>query len=165
MGKHAFMPCCLFVVYLTPDVCSIMCTRGVTVQRAGLHCSTRVGCCSGTPIAAMALLAECCLSMSYCSLQASSKSLLASGSSHAHKADLHTCHQHTCHHYTCFVCLTGSSLGGWLALHLALRHPQEVAGLLLLAPALDFTERLWGGLSPQQQAAAQQEGRIRIDSK
>ena len=44
----------------------------------------------------------------------------------------------------------GSSLGGWLALLLARRRPARCAGLLLLAPAADFTERLL----PQQLGAA-----------
>jgi pimeloyl-ACP methyl ester carboxylesterase len=44
----------------------------------------------------------------------------------------------------------GSSLGGWLALLLARRRPERCAGLLLLAPAADFTERLL----PQQLGAA-----------
>lgn len=59
----------------------------------------------------------------------------------------------------------GSSLGGWLALKLAEDHPERVAGLLLIAPALDFTERIWSSLSPVQQAAAQKDGRIRLESK
>ncbi|MBN7795980.1 alpha/beta hydrolase [Parahaliea mediterranea] len=39
--------------------------------------------------------------------------------------------------------LVGSSMGGWLALLAALARPQRVAGLLLIAPAPDFTERLY----------------------
>lgn len=62
-------------------------------------------------------------------------------------------------------CFAGSSLGGWLALQLAIDHPAEVAGLLLIAPALDFTQRMWQGLTPQQQEVAQTEGRIRVASK
>jgi pimeloyl-ACP methyl ester carboxylesterase len=36
----------------------------------------------------------------------------------------------------------GSSMGGWIALHLALRRPDRVRGLLGIAAAPDFTE--WG---------------------
>jgi len=65
----------------------------------------------------------------------------------------------------CHRLAAGSSLGGWLALQLALTHPHAVAGLVLIAPALDFTERIWESLSPQQQAQAQQDGRVPIESK
>jgi pimeloyl-ACP methyl ester carboxylesterase len=59
----------------------------------------------------------------------------------------------------------GSSLGGWLALHLALAQLDKVAGLVLIAPALDFTEGMWAVLNPQQQADALRERRIPIASK
>jgi pimeloyl-ACP methyl ester carboxylesterase len=38
--------------------------------------------------------------------------------------------------------LAGSSMGGWLALHAAMRRPQRVKGLLGIAAAPDFTD--WG---------------------
>ena len=40
------------------------------------------------------------------------------------------------------VVLIGSSMGGWIALHLALRRPERVAALVGIAAAPDFTE--WG---------------------
>ena len=42
----------------------------------------------------------------------------------------------------------GSSMGGWVALLLALARPERMAGLVLVNPAQDFTERLmWPGLA------------------
>ncbi len=38
--------------------------------------------------------------------------------------------------------LVGSSMGGWIALLLALARPDRVVGLLGIAPAPDFTERM-----------------------
>ena len=41
-------------------------------------------------------------------------------------------------------------MGAWIALLVAQLRPEKVAGLLLLAPAVDFTERLiWKRMSPQ----------------
>jgi len=41
----------------------------------------------------------------------------------------------------------GSSMGGWVALLLALARPERMAGLVLINPAQDFTERLmWPSL-------------------
>ncbi len=60
--------------------------------------------------------------------------------------------------------LVGSSMGGWLAL-LAARALQasgeekRLAGLVLIAPAVDFTERLiWDRLSPEAKADIETKG-------
>ncbi len=46
--------------------------------------------------------------------------------------------------------LVGSSMGGWIALLAALARPEKVKGLLLIAPAADFTEALiWARMSPE----------------
>src|SRR5436190_7564665 len=47
--------------------------------------------------------------------------------------------------------LVGSSMGGWIACLAAMARPQRVAGMVLIAPAADFTERL---IKPQLSAEA-----------
>lgn len=55
--------------------------------------------------------------------------------------------------------LVGSSMGGWIALLLALQAPENIAGIVLLAPAPDFTERLlWEQFSPEQKRLCQEQG-------
>jgi pimeloyl-ACP methyl ester carboxylesterase len=57
------------------------------------------------------------------------------------------------------VLLVGSSMGGWLACLAALARPDRVRGLVLIAPAADFTERLLKpGLPPEALAAFEREG-------
>jgi pimeloyl-ACP methyl ester carboxylesterase len=53
--------------------------------------------------------------------------------------------------------LAGSSMGGWIALHLALLRPERVRALVGIAGAPDFTD--WG-FTPEQKAVLQSEGRL-----
>jgi pimeloyl-ACP methyl ester carboxylesterase len=55
--------------------------------------------------------------------------------------------------------LLGSSMGGWMALLAALARPARVKGLVLIAPAPDFTEKLmWPEFSPEAQAQIRDKG-------
>jgi pimeloyl-ACP methyl ester carboxylesterase len=57
------------------------------------------------------------------------------------------------------VVLVGSSMGGWVALLAALARPEAVAGLVLVNPAQDFTERLmWPGLADHERQAILRDG-------
>jgi pimeloyl-ACP methyl ester carboxylesterase len=57
------------------------------------------------------------------------------------------------------VVLVGSSMGGWIAGLVALARPDRVAGLVLLAPAPDFTEMLMRpSLSPEALGALEERG-------
>ena len=51
----------------------------------------------------------------------------------------------------------GSSMGGWIGLHLALLRPERVQALVGIAAAPDFTD--WG-FTPEQAAQLQDEGRM-----
>ena len=48
------------------------------------------------------------------------------------------------------VVLVGSSMGGWIGCLLALARPAQVKGMVLVAPAADFTERLIGPALPPE---------------
>jgi pimeloyl-ACP methyl ester carboxylesterase len=61
--------------------------------------------------------------------------------------------------------LVGSSMGGWIMLLAALARPDRIAGLIGLAPAPDFTERLvWGGLTDEERNRLAQAGRLDMPS-
>jgi pimeloyl-ACP methyl ester carboxylesterase len=53
--------------------------------------------------------------------------------------------------------LVGSSMGGWIALHVALLRPDQVKALVGIAAAPDFTE--WG-FTGEQKAALKADGRL-----
>ena len=55
--------------------------------------------------------------------------------------------------------VVGSSMGGWMALLLTLLRRERIAGLVLLAPAADFTtELLWKAIPPEGRQQIQDEG-------
>lgn len=55
------------------------------------------------------------------------------------------------------VILVGSSMGGWIALHVALRRPERVAALVGIAAAPDFTD--WG-FTDEQKGELKRAGRL-----
>jgi uncharacterized protein len=57
------------------------------------------------------------------------------------------------------VIIVGSSMGGWISLSIAENYKDHLKGLLLLAPAPDFTETLiWGKMTKQEQEYMVKEG-------
>lgn len=59
--------------------------------------------------------------------------------------------------------VVGSSMGGWIALLLALARPDAVKGLVLVNPAQDFTERLmWPGLADHERQAILRDGETTV---
>lgn len=60
--------------------------------------------------------------------------------------------------------LVGSSMGGWIALLLAKRYPERIAGLIGIAAAPDFTQRRWAEFTPEQRQIVQQDGQIGLPS-
>jgi len=55
----------------------------------------------------------------------------------------------------------GSSMGGWIALHLALARAQRVKAMILIAPAPDFTSRLmWPSFTQAEKAQMEAQGYI-----
>ncbi len=64
------------------------------------------------------------------------------------------------------VILVGSSMGGWVALLAALARPERMAGLVLINPAQDFTERLmWPSLPDHTREAILRDGEAMIQEE
>jgi pimeloyl-ACP methyl ester carboxylesterase len=62
--------------------------------------------------------------------------------------------------------LIGSSMGGWIALLVALARPDRVAGLMGIAAAPDFTEALmWNAMTPWEQDRLLHEGVLHVPSQ
>jgi len=62
--------------------------------------------------------------------------------------------------------LVGSSMGGWVALLAALARPERVKGLVLIAPAPDFTQELmWAGFSDDIKSTLARDGIYRAPSE
>jgi pimeloyl-ACP methyl ester carboxylesterase len=60
----------------------------------------------------------------------------------------------------------GSSMGGWIALLLARALPERVAGLVGIAAAPDFTERLmWAAMAPAEQVRLLRDGFLDVPSE
>jgi pimeloyl-ACP methyl ester carboxylesterase len=63
------------------------------------------------------------------------------------------------------ILLAGSSMGGWIALNVALARPTQVTGLIGIAAAPDFTEDLmWESMAPPERVALARDGLLRIPS-
>lgn len=63
------------------------------------------------------------------------------------------------------VIVVGSSMGGWLALQLALHHPHQIKALVGIAAAPDFTKTWYAhGLTPTQRQTLDQTGQVELPS-
>lgn len=60
--------------------------------------------------------------------------------------------------------LVGSSMGGWIALLLALAMPERIAGLVCVAAAPDFTQDIWAGFNETEQKQLEDTGKIALKS-
>ncbi|MBA4274954.1 MAG: alpha/beta hydrolase, partial [Alphaproteobacteria bacterium] len=62
--------------------------------------------------------------------------------------------------------LVGSSMGGWIALLAAMERKERVCGLVGIAAAPDFTERLiWSALSDDKRKRMEEEGELSAPSE
>ena len=62
--------------------------------------------------------------------------------------------------------LIGSSMGGWIALNVALARADRVAALIGIAAAPDFTETLmWDAMAPPERETLMRDGLLRVPSQ
>jgi pimeloyl-ACP methyl ester carboxylesterase len=62
--------------------------------------------------------------------------------------------------------VVGSSMGGWIALLVALARPGRVTGLIGIAAAPDFTEELmWASMTPAEQELLMRDGVLHVPSQ
>jgi pimeloyl-ACP methyl ester carboxylesterase len=62
--------------------------------------------------------------------------------------------------------LVGSSMGGWIALLAAIARPDRVAGMIGIAAAPDFTQRLmWEAMAPFERATLERDGVLYVPSQ
>jgi pimeloyl-ACP methyl ester carboxylesterase len=62
--------------------------------------------------------------------------------------------------------LVGSSMGGWIALLTALARPERMAGLIGVAAAPDFTQRLmWDSMAPPERETLRRDGVLYVPSQ
>ncbi len=63
------------------------------------------------------------------------------------------------------ILLIGSSMGGWIGLHVALARQQRMAGFIGLAAAPDFTRWILDDLSPEHKKALQEDGKFVVENE
>lgn len=114
-----------------------------------------------TALAAMAQNAGfACLRLDYSGHGASQGAFTAGTIGRWRDDALHIIDTHT----TGPIVLVGSSMGGWIALLVALHRPGRIAALIGIAAAPDFTKTLWAGLSAKAHSAIMHDGEWRVPS-
>lgn len=63
------------------------------------------------------------------------------------------------------VILVGSSMGAWIALHVAMNRPEQIVGIVGIAAAPDFTDDLSSKLTPGQQSELRQNRVVYLSSE
>lgn len=62
------------------------------------------------------------------------------------------------------VILVGSSMGGWIAHHVALQRPDRLAGIVGVAAAPDFLDDLWNSFTEEQKSVLETIGTVDLDT-